>query len=122
MDDLKSKAEYYYEHIKGYVNTNLELFKLTLIEKSTLAFSSLISAIILLLFCFVIIILISIGLSMKFSEVFNSASTGYFLVALIHLIFVIALFIFRKKLLIIPIMNYFIGSIQNSLKSEDEEN
>ncbi len=122
MDQTKSKVEYYFEHVKGYLTTNLELFKLKIIEKSAHAFSSLFSSIILLLICFVFILLFSVGLSLKLSEFFASASTGFFLVALIYLIISIVLFLFRKKLLIEPLMNIFIGNIQNSFKSDDEEN
>ncbi|MDQ3192501.1 MAG: hypothetical protein M3Q58_12980 [Bacteroidota bacterium] len=122
MDQIKSKVEYYFEHVKGYLTTNLELFKLKIIEKSALAFSSLFSSIILLLICFVFILLFSVGLSLKLAEFFNSPSTGFFLVSLIYLVIAIVLFLFRKQLLIMPLMNFFIGTIQNSFKSDDEEN
>ena len=118
--DIKSKADYYFEHVRGYLSSNLELFKLRIMEKSALAFSSLIAMIILLLVCFAFFLLLSMGLAKELSEYFESESLGYYCMALLYLIVGVVLIVFRRRLLIEPLMNFFIATVQDDFKPGDE--
>lgn len=79
------------EHIKGYVETRIQLFKIELQEKAARIITSLVF-VILLSFCFImLLIFMSLALGNYLNHLFNNSYMGFAILALFYLIMVIIL-------------------------------
>ena len=100
-----------FDKIKDYIATNIELKKLTVIEKAVVGVSSLLVAILLGITFLFMLLFASMGLAIYLGNVLNNSYIGFFLVGLLYLIILIILFLMSKNYIKNPLINYFIAKI-----------
>ncbi len=110
MQEFK-KMEDISETIKDYVNTNLEIVKLELTNRTSVISSELVSYIVIGLIAFLFLFIASIGLGFYFSELLNNNFYGFATVAAFYLILSLVVFLFRKKLIQNPLRDKIIKQL-----------
>jgi len=79
------------EHIKGYVETKIQLFKMEALEWASRIIASLIF-VILLFFSFIMMLIFgSIAVGNYINQLFNNSYAGFVIIALFYLVMVIVL-------------------------------
>ncbi len=92
----------------GYVDTRLDLFKLSLLRKASEGISSIVSkAIAISLFTFAFLLL-SIGLSIYLGKLMGGTEYGFFLIGGLFVIVGIVFYVLRRKIIKAPISNTLI--------------
>lgn len=109
-----NKAEELAMQLKGYVNTEIELAKLTVAEKLSKAFSNLIAVLFVGVIFLLFILFASLALAYLIGECLNTVWAGFLIVALLYFLVGIIAWYAREKLLRIPIMNAIIRQLFNS--------
>lgn len=84
------------EHITGYVETEIELLKLEIREKTEEFLQKIIILAIAGVFIFLFLILFSVGLSLLLNNVLESNYLGFFIISFFY-VFLSAILIIRKK-------------------------
>ncbi len=113
MQEFK-KMEDISENIKQYVNTNLEIVKLELTNRTAIIGSELISSIVIGLISFMFLFIFSIGLGFYFSELLNNNFYGFSIVAGFYLVLLLCIVLFRKKLIQTPLRDKIIRKFLNN--------
>lgn len=85
---------------RKYIETNLKLFKLSLLERLSKVVSLLISVTLVLLAGALFLIFLSLAAAVYIGDLLQSQALGYLIIAFIFLILVIFLWIKRKTLVI----------------------
>ncbi len=111
LDELLDK-------IKLYLNTRMELGKLTLIEKGVLLFANLLTDGLVVVFLILGFLFVSLASGFYFSELFGNTFAGFFIVALFYFIVAFVIYLIKDKYLEKPIIN---GAIKKIFKNENEE-
>lgn len=94
MDDKSNLIETLFERTQEYVKTSFELLKLKILEKASEVISSIISRLILTIFIFLCLLMLSIGASFWVGEMLNKIYYGFFIVAAFYAISGIVLYFF----------------------------
>ena len=113
--DAKTKIEELSGNVKEYVNVQVKLINLKVVDKVSSVAANITFAIIIFLFAFLLLIFGSIALGFYLASVTGSTSLGFLVLTGIYLIVGIILFSFREKLVINPIRN---GLIRQMLRNE----
>lgn len=113
MQEFK-KMEDVGENIKQYVNTNLEIVKLELTNKTSVFGAELVSSIIIGSISFMFLFILSIGVGFYFSELLNNHFYGFIIVAAFYLVLLLIVFLFRKKLIQNPLRDKIIRKFLNN--------
>lgn len=112
-----NKAEELAMQLKAYVNTEIELVKLTLAEKLSKLLSNFIALIFLGVVFFLFILFTSLSLAYLIGEWTGKIWIGFLMVAVIYFLMGIITWLTREKLLQVPIMN----AIIRQLFSKDQQ-
>lgn len=112
-----NKAEELAMQLKAYVNTEIELVKLTLAEKLSKLLSNFIALIFVGVVFFLFILFTSLSLAYLIGEWTGKIWIGFLMVAVIYLLMGIITWLTREKLLQVPIMN----AIIRQLFSKDQQ-
>jgi hypothetical protein len=86
------------EKVEELGKTNLELYKLQAIDKSTDVFASLTTRIVLLSSIALFLFLITIGLSLYIGDLLGKTYYGFFAMASFHVLIFIFILLFKNKL------------------------
>lgn len=105
------------DHLKDYIQTNIDIVKLEASGRLATLSSAIISSVIIGLIVNLFIIFLSIGAGFYFGTLLGDTFTGFFVVAGIYLLLFLILYFSRKKLLINPIRN----AIVSTLLDDDDE-
>ncbi|MDQ3193291.1 MAG: phage holin family protein [Bacteroidota bacterium] len=119
MENIKPKFDTLIDHIKEYIKNQIEIARLTAIEKGALGISSIISCFLLGFLFLFFIIFISITLAFVLSEIIGINYMGFLIVSVIYLTAALLLLWRREKWMIEPISNVFIKSV---LKDNNKPN
>lgn len=111
MENNPTGVEELFEKVKDYVETTIDLFKLKAINKVSGLLSSLIASVILLLFGFMVIIFITVGLALLIGMWLGNAFWGFFIMAGIYIIAGLIIYAARRKILKEPISNVLIKEL-----------
>jgi hypothetical protein len=103
--------------LKEYLNTRMELGKLTMIEKGVYLAASLISNSLVLLFLSLSFLLANLGLGFYLSEVFGNSYSGFLLLAIFYFLITLFVFFTKERILERKIMN---GIIKKIFKTDHE--
>jgi Putative Actinobacterial Holin-X, holin superfamily III len=95
----------------GYVETNVELFRLKIINKSTEIVSTLGANIIIVFVFLIFLTIISIGLAIWLGELWGRMHYGFFAVGGFYGFIFLVLVVFRRRLLKQPISNSVVHHI-----------
>ncbi len=116
MKDKVILVEMLIDKIEEYGNTNLELYKLKAIDKSTDVFASLTTRIVIFSIIALFLLVSTIGLALYLGEVLGKSYYGFFAVGGFYILIGIILIIFRKPLEDI-FNNYLINQIFKEKKN-----
>lgn len=103
-DDLFKRAT-------DYVNTNIELAKLNIIEKSVKTVGSVISNLILVVVCALCLLFLSFAMGFYLGEILSSTYLGFIIVAAFYLVVAIIIALISTKHIKNPIINILISKI-----------
>lgn len=103
-DDLFNRA-------KDYVNTQIELKKLTAIHSVVKVAGGVVSGLILAIVAIFFLIFLSLSAGFYFGEVLSSTYQGFLMVTLFYFVLAIILVLIRKNYITNPIVNVLIRKI-----------
>lgn len=104
IQELIDKAE-------TYAKTNVELYKLKAIDKTTDVFSSIASGIVIGVVVTFLVIILSIGASLLIGEWMGKLYLGFFIVAAFYAVLAVILVATKKRLLEVFFNNYIVHQI-----------
>lgn len=96
LENLPNNAKELYENIQDLVKSNIEYYKLDLFEKSAKGTINLIKIVMLSSVFFFLLLFLSTAVAFWIGEEIDSVSGGFFIVAGIYLILLIAAYFFSK--------------------------
>lgn len=99
------------DHLKDYIETNIDIVRLDASGRLAKLSSSVISSVIIGFIVNLFIICISIGAGFYFGALLGDTFAGFFIVAAIYLLLFLFLYFRRKPLLINPIRNAIICTL-----------
>ncbi len=106
--DAKTKIEELSGNVKEYVNIQVKLINLKIVDKASSIVANITFVVIVSLLILLFVIFGSIALGYYLASVTGSVSLGFLLLTGIYLVAGIVLFSFREKLVINPIRNILI--------------
>jgi hypothetical protein len=106
------------DHLKDYIQTNIDIVRLDASGRLAKLSSTVISSVIIGFIVNLFIICISIGAGFYFGSLLGNTFTGFFIVAGIYFLLILILYFSRNKLLINPIRNAIVGTLLEEHKSE----
>lgn len=106
LDDL-------FEKVEGYVQTNIQLFKLKATDKVADVIGQIVTQIVTIVLFFFFLLMVNIGIAFWLGRLLGQIYYGFFIVAGVYAIFVAILVLFRKTLIKAPINNSIINKILN---------
>src|SRR5204863_9942951 len=99
------------EHLKQYAEAKADLFLLSSTEKIATGVSSLASILFLTFFILFLLLFLSIGVAIWITENYVSSSLGFFIVAGFYFILATLTYLFREKLIKVPVINLLLKKI-----------
>lgn len=111
MENEPTSVEELFYKLKDYGETSLNLLKLKAINKVLGFSSSLITLVFSLVFVFLILIFVSIGLALLVGEWLGHAYWGFFIMGLFYLIIWFILFLGKKKFFDQPVRDKLIKEL-----------
>lgn len=91
--------------VTQYAETNINLYKLKLIDKGSSVTSAFLAFVVIAVFVLLLIILLSIGTSLWLGKILGETYYGFFIMGGFFLILILLLYTLRNKWLKIPIAN-----------------
>ncbi len=105
--------------LENYISSRLLLLKIDATEKISKTLAGLFKQIMLLMFCGSVVFFVSIAAALWVGEIYDSMLTGFLVMAGIHLLILIIVFVLRRPLLETPMKNRIIRIIfKESVKKE----
>lgn len=111
MEKLATNIELLFEKAQDYTKTSIELLKLNAIDKAADITASLAFRLVLGMFVAIFSLFISVSISLYIGKLLGEYYLGFLIVSGFYLMVVIVLFIFRDKLIKIPITNFIIKKL-----------
>lgn len=113
MSTSESLIELLFEKIEEYGKTNYELIKFKLLKTTAIIVPSLISRLIVVLVFFFFTLILSIGIALLLSELFDNLYVGFFIVAAFYLVIGILFYFFLYNWIKKPIGDSIVKQILN---------
>lgn len=111
LENEKTHAENIVAHTKDYINTKIDILKLTAVDKGSNAISSAAVYIGLAVISFFFLIMLSIGAALAISDALDKSYAGFLIIAGFYLLLGVLLFVMQDKWVKTPIVNAIIKSI-----------
>ncbi len=111
MEKLATNIDLLFEKTKDYAKTSFKLFKLNAIDKAADISASLTLALAFGIIVAMFSLFISISVSLYIGKLIGENYLGFLIVSGFYLLIGIMLFIFRDKLIKIPITNFIIKKL-----------
>ncbi|SCY02073.1 phage holin family protein [Flavobacterium caeni] len=111
MKDKATIVETLVEKAEEYAKTSVELYKLKAIDKGTDIFAAVFSQAIVLLIVALFFLLITLGLCYYMGEILGKTHFGFFVVAGLYFLIGGVLYLFRNRLLDVPLNDFIIRQI-----------
>lgn len=118
MEKAFAKAEELVFTVKEYVDTRLEIVKIEAAEKISGIMATLLAVLIVGIVFLFFIGFASIGLAIVLSEWIGKAWAGFLIVSFIYLLIGILVWITRKRIIQLPVMN---ALIHQMFKNDDQD-
>ncbi len=121
MENIAENATLLFKRVTQYSKSSLELLQLKTIDKVSDVLSSL-----SLVFCMIILLamftlFITIGFGFLIGQLLNNTALGFFAVSLFYLLLALIVYVFRTKLIIIPVGNLIISKFIDKEDLEQKE-
>ncbi len=120
-DSLSEKAGEVYGYVKFYIEQKVEYYRLAVIERLALTLSGLLTAFALVVLVSMVLLFGTIAVAFYLSHLLESEGHGFLIVAAFYLVLGIILFIFRRRLIMEPIINIVIQSVDEAEKQNEED-
>ena len=121
MENIAKNIELLYEKAEQYSKTSFKLVQLATIEKTSDVISSLAVIITISILFVMFTLFINIGISLYIGALLKNTALGFFIVSGFYFLLVVAVFIFRKSLIKIPIDNLIIFKLLREEKVLNSE-
>jgi phosphate/sulfate permease len=121
MSEIFKKAEKLAEDAKEYINTRIEILKLTIAEKSSAVLATIIAGVIAALIFSFFLLFISITVAVILSTWIGKPYIGFLIVAGFYLISGVIILKFREQIIRIPIMNSIIRQLFKDDNTDDKK-
>jgi hypothetical protein len=102
-----------FEKATDYIETNAELLKLKAVDKTADVVASIVSALVMLVFSLIVIVLLNIGVALWIGDLLGKAYYGFFIVAGFYIIVGLIFHFSRRKLLKEPLTDLIIKKFLN---------
>ena len=112
METIASLIVSLFENAEIYVKTNIDLFKLKIIDKLADVVSNLAATLILAVLAVLVAFIFNIGLALWIGEILGKSYYGFFALAGFYALLTVLLYFFRVKLIKDPINNTIITKMQ----------
>jgi hypothetical protein len=109
------------EASKTYIEANLKLFKLSLLERLSKVVSLIISTTLVMLVGMLFVLFLSISAALFISSLLDSRTLGFLIMALFFLVIVIFLWVKRKTLVINPIIRTLNDIVFDDTENDEDE-
>ncbi len=118
MEKTFEKVEELVVHVKEYMNNRINTVKLNTAEKGSKLMANMITMAVSILIFGLFVLFISLALAFVIGKAIGELYWGFLIVSGFYLILGILVFVFREKLLRLPILNALLKQL---FKGEDEE-
>lgn len=119
MENIAENVELLYKKAEKYSKTSFELLQLKTIDKTSDVISSLSVVIAISILLAMFTLFMNIGISLFIGHLLHNYALGFFLISSFYFILGIIFYVFRKKLIKIPIDNLIVSIF---LKEEEAKN
>jgi hypothetical protein len=109
-ENEKTHVENLVTHTKDYINTKIDILKLSAVDKGSNVISSAAVYAGLAVVSFFFLLLLSIGAALAISDALDSSYAGFLIVAGFYLLLGVLLFVMQDKWVKTPIINSIIKS------------
>lgn len=106
-----------YDEIKKYIVLQAEYAKTEVVEKMTLLLSTLLIASLIIIFALGVLFYLCFALAYALEPLLGSLALSFGLISGVYILLIIVLVVFRKRLIIHPLVKFLSGLF---LKNEDE--
>jgi hypothetical protein len=110
IESEKTHVENLLTHTREYINTKIDIIKLTAVDKGSSAISSAAVYLGLAVISLFFLMMLSIGAALAISAALDSSYAGFLIVAGIYLLLGILLYVMQDKWVKTPIVNAIIKS------------
>lgn len=97
MEPPVSSIKILFDHVEAYAKATIELYRLKLIEKTTLVVTSLISQLAVVVVMSLFIVVLTVGVALWIGELLGKAYYGFFVVAGFYLTLGLLFHFFLRK-------------------------
>lgn len=116
--NMAKSIEMLYEKAKKYAGTSTELFALNAVDKTADVLSSLTSVVLLVIVVAMFTLFVNVGLSLFIGSLLNEYYLGFFIVSGFYLVLALVLYVFKDKLIKMPVANLIIAQLLKSKNSD----
>lgn len=121
MEKAFAKAEEFAESVKEYLDIRIESAKLTVAEKTSLVLANAAAGIAVVVAFIFFTGLLAVGLSLVLGEWLGKTWAGFMIMAGIFFIMAIIIWISRKKIVQLPLMNALIKQLFNNDEKDEAD-
>ena len=118
MGVVAKSVDMLYEKAKSYTETSAELLALKTVNKTADVLSSLTSIIIFVMVFVMFTLFVNIGLSLLIGSLLNEYYLGFFIISAFYFVLALVLYVFKNKLIKMPVTNLIIEKLLKSKKSD----
>ena len=122
MSEIKDHFDILRANVKDYINTNIRLVKMKVADKSSSAIGGLTAIVIVAVIMLLFVVFLSTAVAILLSDLLDSPSLGYFIVAGFYLLIGILLFVNREKWIVTPLGNSLIKAMVNENGENNNKN
>jgi Flp pilus assembly protein TadB len=94
-----------FEKIKKYILTNIELQKLSAVEKIALIMGAIAAASILVIFFLIAVLFLSVGLCLYISNLFGDNYSGFLIMGGVYLLLAVIAYLLKDSMISKPVAN-----------------
>jgi ABC-type multidrug transport system fused ATPase/permease subunit len=116
MEEQKTNEEskeidHFIQHVKEYSENGLDLLALEFEEKFSEIISSIAFSVLIGFFSILILFFLTVGIAWWLGKITGSIPLGFFLVAGFYFVLSLAIYFFKERLILSPIINFFMRKI-----------
>lgn len=120
LEEEFKNAEELAMHVKAYIQTEIELFKLRFAEKLSKIVSNFIAAMVIVGVLLLFMLFVSLALAFLIGEWLGRISAGFFIVSALYLLAGMLIWNLREKLIRIPILNAILRQLFNNETTDEK--
>ena len=120
MEDTFSHAENLAAHLKEWTENRIASLKLSAAEKSSGLMANIVARLLVLILFLFFLVFAGIALALVFTKITGEYYWGFLVVSGIYLLLAVLCWIYRERLLQIPLMNAMVHQLFK--EAADEEN